>query len=169
VDQADGLVFPADHSAVEATVACRTTPADRAAGRGSLGIVSTTTTFAGVAITDDVRDAVAAAYSGLFDADPDPDAQLAHLENGDALRDSFLARKESVGPLADQSSVRIDSFDRATTDTVDVTFSILLDGAVVLDALPGQAKLVDGRWLVTTTSYCQVATLGVDDIPEACR
>ncbi len=47
VDQADGLVFPADHSAVEATVACRTTPADRAAGRGSLGIVSTTTTFAG--------------------------------------------------------------------------------------------------------------------------
>ena len=65
--------------------------------------------------------------------------------------------------------MRIDSFDRATADTVDVTFSILLNGAVVLDALPGQAKLVDGKWLVTTKTYCQVATLGVDTIPEACR
>jgi hypothetical protein len=65
--------------------------------------------------------------------------------------------------------VRIDSFGRATADTVDVTFSILLNGAVVLDSLPGQAKLVDGKWLVTTGTYCQVATLGVDTIPEACK
>ncbi len=74
-----------------------------------------------------------------------------------------------MGDLANRTSVRIDSFDGATADTVDVTFSILIDDAVVLDALPGQAKLVHGVWLVTTGTYCQVATLGTDTVPEACR
>jgi hypothetical protein len=85
------------------------------------------------------------------------------------LRDSFIARKQQVGALADHTSVRIDSFNGSTDDTVDLTFSLLVDGNVVLDALPGQAKLVDGHWLVTTKTYCQVATLGIDTIPEACR
>lgn len=110
-----------------------------------------------------------AAFEGLFAPNPDADAQLANLEGGAALRDSFIARKQEVGALADRTSVRIDSFDGATDDTVDVTFSILIDGAAVLDALPGQAKRIDGRWLVSTASYCQVATLGVQTIPEGCR
>src|SRR4029078_8456228 len=100
---------------------------------------------------------------------PDPDAQLSHLEDGAALRDSFIARRAQVGDLANKTSLRISSFDGATPDTVDVTFSILINGVVVLDALPGQARLVDGAWLVTARTYCQVATLGVSTIPEPCR
>jgi endonuclease/exonuclease/phosphatase family metal-dependent hydrolase len=165
----DGLVFPADHSGVIATVRCRAGDADRAANR-PMGTTSTRPgSDAGTAVTSDVQAAVTAAFTGLFAPNPDADAQLGNLENGAALRDSFVARKEAVGALADRTSVRIDSFDGATADTVDITFSILLDGTVVLDSLPGQAKLIDGRWLVTTASYCQVATLGVDTIPEACH
>jgi endonuclease/exonuclease/phosphatase family metal-dependent hydrolase len=163
----DGLVFPADHSAVEASVRCRTSAADRAAARRVPP--TTTTTSAGVAVDRRTRRAVTAAFEGLFAPNPDPDAQLSHLERAAELRDSFIARRTAVGDLANQTSVRIDSFGRATADTVDVTFSILLNGAVVLDSLPGQAKLVDGKWLVTTGTYCQVATLGVDTIPEACK
>ena len=166
--RADGLVFPADHSGVEATLRCRTTAADRAAARKR---VTTTTTAAGTAasISPAVRRGVTTAFDGLFAPNPDPDAQLSYLENGPAFKESFLARKAQVGDLANHTSVRIDSFDRATDDTVDVTFSILVSGAVVLDALPGQAKLVDGTWLVSAKSYCQVATLGVATIPEACK
>jgi hypothetical protein len=166
--RADGLVFPADHSAVEASLRCRTTAADRAAARR---VLTTTTTAASTSesIRPAVRRAVTAAFDGLFAPSPDADAQLSHLEDGAALKESFLARKQAVGDLANHTSVRIDSFDRATRNTVDVTFSILVSGAVVLDALPGRAKLVEGRWLVTTATYCQVATLGVDTIPEPCR
>jgi len=165
--RADGLVFPADHSGVEATLRCRTSAADRAAARPAR--TTTTTRPAEAVIAPAVRRDVLAAFDGLFAPNPNADAQLSHLERGAELRDSFLARRAQVGALADSTAVRIDSFDRATADTVDVTFSILVSGAVVLDALPGQAKLVDGTWLVSTKTYCQVATLGVDTIPEACR
>jgi endonuclease/exonuclease/phosphatase family metal-dependent hydrolase len=165
--RADGIVFPADHSAVVATLRCRTTAADRAAARPSR--TTTTTRAVTHALPAAIRRKVTAAFTGLFAPNPDPDAQLSHLEDPATLRDSFLARRAQVGDLANRTAARIDSFVGATKHTVDVTFSILLDGAVVLDSLPGQAKLVDGRWLVTTRTYCQVATLGVSTIPEACR
>ncbi len=165
--EGSNLVFPADHSGVIATIRCRTSDGDLAASKP----VQTTTTTAGpgVAPTPKIKGAVAQAFTTLFAPNPDPDAQLATLEHAAALRDSFIARKQQVGALADRTSVRIDSFDGSTPNTVAVTFSILVDGNVVLDALPGQAKLVDGHWLVTTQTYCQVATLGTDTIPEACR
>jgi endonuclease/exonuclease/phosphatase family metal-dependent hydrolase len=162
----NSLVFPADHSGVIATIRCRTTPADLAASKP---VLTTTTTSGGIQVTPTVRAAVTQAFTTLFAPNPSPDAQLATLENAAALRDSFIARKQQVGALADRTSVRIDSFIGSTDQTVDVTFSIMIDGNVVLDALPGQAKLVDGQWLVTTKTYCQVATLGIDTIPEACK
>ena len=115
------------------------------------------------------RAAVTAAFDGLFA--PNPDAgRAAVAPRGRRRAPGLVPRPARPGRRPRQpDAVRIDSFDHATADTVDVTFSILLNGAVVLDALPGQAKLVDGTWLVTTKTYCQVATLGVDTIPEACR
>ena len=115
------------------------------------------------------RAAITAAYTNLFAPNPDPDVQLSTLENGDALRGSFIARKQQVGDLATKTSVRIESFDGQTSDVVRLTFSILLNGNVVLDHLPGQAKLIIGRWFVATQSYCQVATLGMPTIPEPCK
>ncbi len=163
----DGIVFPADHSGVIATITCRTTAADLAAAQP---IRTTTTTRAAAgSISPAVEAAVTTAFTTLFAPNPDPDAQLATLENAAALRDSFIARKEAVGALAEKTSVRIDSFDSQAADAVTVTFSILLDGNVVLDALPGQAKRINGKWFVTTKTYCQVATLGIDTIPEACK
>ena len=163
----DGIVFPADHNGVIATFQCRTTAADLAASTPVRA--TTTTTTSGATLTTAVKAAVTQAFTTLFAPNPNPDAQLATLENAAALRASFIARKQQVGALADRTSVRIDSFNGSTGKTVDVMFSILIDGNVVLDALPGQAKLVDGHWLVTTKTYCQVATLGIDTIPEACK
>ena len=52
---------------------------------------------------------------------------------------------------------------------VDVVYSIVLDGAVVLDHLPGAAVRAGDHWLVTRQTYCQVATLGATTVPEPCR
>ena len=111
-------------------------PIARAASR--VPATSSTSRVATTTLTPAVTSKVQAAFDGLFAPNPDADAQLSHLEGGAALRDSFLARHAQVGELANQTSVRIDSFDGATADTADVTFSILINGAVVLDALPGR-------------------------------
>lgn len=164
----DGIVFPADHAAVIATISCRVSASDRALARIVASTTTTTTTGEG-AVSSRNRAAVTAAFTNLFAPNPDADVQLSTLENGAALRESFIVRKQQVGDLATKTSVRIESFDGQSSDVVRLTFSILLDGNVVLDHLPGQAKLVDGRWLVSTATYCQVATLGVSTIPEPCR
>jgi hypothetical protein len=51
----------------------------------------------------------------------------------------------------------------------DVTYSLLLDDAAVLDHLPGAAVQVNGRWVVTRRTYCDVSTQGVAEIPPPCR
>jgi len=166
---ADGLVFPADHSGVQATLRCETTAADRSATSETTRTTSTTTSD-GAAVAPETQAAVTAAFDTLFGgAVTDPAAKLAALEDADLLRDSFIQRMTEVAALAARTSVRIDTMTAAGPDAVDVTFSILLDDAVVLDALAGRAVNVDGRWLVSRATYCQVATLGVDEIPEACR
>ena len=164
----DGIVFPADHNAVIATISCRTSKSDLALARTVASSTTTTTTAEGPVSSED-QAAITAAFTDLFAPNPDPDAQLSSLENGAALRDSFIARKQQVGDLATKTSVRIESFDGQASEVVRLTFSILLDANVVLDHLPGQAKLVDRNWLVTTATYCQVATLGVSTIPEPCQ
>ena len=65
--------------------------------------------------------------------------------------------------------MRIDSIDVVDKNHVDVVYSIMLDGAAVLDHLPGKAVQDGGVWLVTRRTYCQVATLGTSTVPEPCR
>lgn len=164
--EADGLVFPSDHSGVEATVRCTTTSADVAAARRVRAPSATSTT--GAAVSAQTRADVQDAFDLLFsNVEPDPAQRLRALEDGDALRESFLERVRQLGPL--NTEARIDSITADGADAVTVVFSILLDGNVVLDALPGRAIREDGRWLVSKDTYCQVASLGTDTVPEPCR
>jgi hypothetical protein len=48
-------------------------------------------------------------------------------------------------------------------------YTLLLDGAAVLDHLPGAAVKPDGTWLVSRKTFCDVSTQGVKEIPEPCR
>jgi len=79
---------------VEATVRCRTTAADLL-DANSVVSTSTTTTAPGLAVTPAIKDSVTAAFTTLFAPNPDPDAQLSALEHAAALRDSFVARKQT--------------------------------------------------------------------------
>lgn len=165
------LLFPSDHTAVEASLSCPTTAEQRAAsGVTPLPPAPTTSTTPPGAIDASVRQAVTAAFEGLFSgAVSDVDEKLSNLEDGELLRDSFVARYEATKEIASRITVRIDSVSARDADHVDVVYSLLLDGNPVLDHLPGGAVRVGGRWLVTRRTYCDVGTQGTDDIPEACR
>lgn len=163
---ADGIVFPSDHSGVAATVTCATTASDLAAAKRETRQSTTTTT--GAPVPPATRAAVQQAFDTVFsNVEPDAARRVDALEDGEALRASYLARVQSLGPL--NSSARIDSMTADGKDAVKVVYSILLDGNVVLDALPGRAVREQDRWLVAKATYCQVASLGTDTVPEPCR
>lgn len=169
--ESDGLVFPSDHSGVEATIKCRTSEADLAA-IGAPAPTTTTTTVPGTPtnVDDATRAAITTAYENVFSNSSLPAEQrLESLEQGDAFLESFVARINALGPTAKQVTVRVDGLKPVDANTVDLTYTLFLNGSAVLDAVPGQAVRKDGKWLVTAKAYCQVATLGTDVIPAPCK
>jgi hypothetical protein len=129
---------------------------------------TTTTTGGSGSVPAATQEAVQQAFDTVFsNREPDPAARLRALEDGAAFEPSFRARLQQVGNL--NTSVRIDSMQPDGSEAVSLVYSILVDGNVVLDALPGRAVKVDDTWLVSSATYCQVATLGTTEIPEPCR
>jgi hypothetical protein len=98
----------------------------------------------------------------------DVEVKLASLESADELRPYFLESYETTREVAAGIRVRIDAVEPVDATTVAVTYTLLLDGDPVLDHLPGEAVLVDSRWLVSLRTYCDVSTQGAEVIPEPC-
>ena len=166
-----GLAFPSDHTAVEATLVCETSEQQLAdAPQATVPASSTTTTEAPSEVDDGTVREITAAFQSVFDGDvTDMDAKLAALEDGDILRPYFIESYEAQGDLVKDIRVRIDSIDLADESHADVTYSLLLDGAAVLDHLDGEAVVVDGQWLVSRETYCDVSSQGASEIPPPCR
>jgi endonuclease/exonuclease/phosphatase family metal-dependent hydrolase len=167
----DDIVFASDHTGVQATITCATSAADRAAAKRVAGGGSTSTTQPKSVMPASTAAAVTAAFETVFNGGGAIETRLGSLQDADVLRDSLVARYNdpAIQAIADQVKVRIDAMQPVDDDTVDVTYSILLGEQAVLDHLPGQAVRENGEWLVSRTAYCQVATLGVDTVPEPCR
>jgi endonuclease/exonuclease/phosphatase family metal-dependent hydrolase len=167
----EDIVFASDHTGVEATISCLTTDDDRVAARRVEGGSSTTTRPQGQAVEPATAAAVTAAFETVFNGGGAVETRLGALQDADLLRESLIARYSDPGiqAIADQIRVRIDSMTQAGDDQVDVVYSILLDASAVLDHLPGAAVLENGEWLVSRRTYCEVATQGVETIPEPCR
>jgi exopolysaccharide biosynthesis polyprenyl glycosylphosphotransferase len=70
---------------------------------------------------------------------------------------TFEQQKE----LAEKIRVRIDRVDVVDNANANVEYSLLLDGAAVLDHLPGAAVKPGTTWLVSRTTFCDVALNGV--------
>ena len=168
---AGSVVFPSDHTGVEVTLECETTDAQRERAVTATVTTGPTTTGPEPAEVDpETLSAITEAFRALFDGDvTDVDAKLAALEDGEILRPYFLASYEAQREIAPRIRVRIDEARLVDSSHADVTYSLLLDDAAVLDHLPGAAVQVNGRWLVTRRTYCDVSTQGVEEIPPPCR
>jgi endonuclease/exonuclease/phosphatase family metal-dependent hydrolase len=171
-EPADGdLAFPSDHTGVEVTLRCTTTTEQVQSASTATVATTTPTTTATLDVVDgEVAAAITQAFTNVFDGTvTDPEVKLASLEDAEALRQSFLESYEATREVAAGIRVRIDSISPVDESHADVTYTLLLDGSPVLDHLPGGAVLVDGTWLVSLRTYCDVSTQGVDEIPEPCR
>jgi endonuclease/exonuclease/phosphatase family metal-dependent hydrolase len=169
VEAPGGFAFPADHTAVQATLECDTTDAQRAAATEAT-VASTTTTTVDANADAEATAGIAAAFETFFDgSQPDLTVRAAVLENGEQL---LPALEEIFGQTADvaaRASATVDSIVLTGPDTAEVTYSVLLDGEVALSAVAGNAVRVDGRWLVGQDTFCAIATQGSDTLPEPCR
>lgn len=168
---ASGLVFPSDHTGVEATLECDTTDAQReAAPEATVPSTTTSTSDGGGEADPATQAAITDAFATLFGGEEtDPDQKLAVLEDGDLLRPYFLETYAAQAEIAPRIRVRIDAISLTDPDHADVTYTLLLDGNAVLDHLPGSAVRVGDEWLVTRRAYCDVATQGGTEIPPPCR
>jgi hypothetical protein len=166
-----GVVFPADHTGVQATIECDTTDAQREAATRATVTTAPPTTGAP---TDEVDAATLAAISEPFEtlfggAVTDIEQKLDSLEDGEILRPFFLASYEAQKDIASRIHIRIDEVTLVDATHADVVYTLLLDDAAVLDHLPGAAVQVGGRWLVTRRTYCDVSTQGASEIPPPCQ
>jgi hypothetical protein len=166
-----GLVFPADHTGVQTTISCETTTAQRAAATtATVTSAPTTTTGPPTEVDPATLSSITDAFSTLFDGDvTDVDRKLASLEDGEILRTYFLESYEAQRAIATRVRVRLDEVKLVGATHADVTYTLLLDGAAVLDHLPGAAVRVGDRWLVTRRTYCDVSTQGATQIPPPCQ
>jgi endonuclease/exonuclease/phosphatase family metal-dependent hydrolase len=168
---AGDVVFPSDHTGVEVTLECETSEAQREeAATATVTTAPATTSTESAVVDPQILAAITDAFRTLFDGQvTDVEAKLAALEDGEILRPYFLASYEAQRAVAPRIRVRIDDVRLVDDDHADVTYTLLLDDAAVLDHLAGSAVQVNGRWLVTRRTYCDVSTQGVAEIPPPCR
>jgi endonuclease/exonuclease/phosphatase family metal-dependent hydrolase len=166
-----GLVFPADHTGVQATIECDTTEAQRDAASSATVTTSPPTTSGDVDEADaETVAAITTTFETLFGGVvTDPEQKLTVLEDSEILRPYFLETFEAQKAIASRIEVRIDEVVLTDPSHAEVTYSLLLDDAVVLDHLPGAAVNVGGQWLVTRGTYCDVSTQGQPEIPPPCQ
>ncbi len=171
VARGGGLAFPADHTGVQATIECATTEAQRdGASSATVTSAPTTTGEPPGEVDPGTLAEITEPFETLFGgAVTDVERKLTALEDGEILRSYFLASYEEQGAIASRISVRIDEVTLVDATHADVTYTLLLDDAAVLDHLPGAAVRVGDRWLVTRRTYCDVSTQGATEIPPPCQ
>jgi hypothetical protein len=102
--------------------------------------------------------AIAAAYQAWLSSTTDADATAATIEGGEQLRDTLVALGSNRS-LPPSISGRVVDVRLVGADHALVTFSILSDGAPLLDNQQGAALRVNGEWLVSRATFCSVISI----------
>ena len=105
----------------------------------------------------------------FFNSSTDQDVAKTLLEDGDNLGAALkLAQKEDRQTNLDRrAKVKLIKFFDATT--ANVTWILYNGKTPVLDNASGQAKLLDGKWLVSKVTFCTLVTLGNNQVaPKGC-
>ena len=153
------IAYPSDHTAVLLELKCTTTR-----GAAITGFPTATTTPPNESThgDDETVAAVVTAFETLFDgAESDIERRLAHLQDRDRLRETFLTQLDAAGELGALTSARVESVSVTSNTTADVVFSILLDDSVVFDRLIGTAVRENETWLVSASTFCQLVVASV--------
>jgi len=106
---------------------------------------------------DTSKAAITTAWEAFFSPAGTVDAHIALLENGAAFRTEITASQKD--PAAKDLSAKVKTVVVSGT-TADVTYDLLgANGAVLLPGAQGKAVGLDGHWLVSKATYCQLISL----------
>jgi ABC-type glycerol-3-phosphate transport system substrate-binding protein len=123
---------------------------------------STTTTIDEQAAKQEITDT----WVAFFNPQLSLDERVTHLEDGENLKPFVEQQAQILGAQASQASAQVDNVTLNDDGTANVEFQILLAGQPVLPT-SGTAVLVDGEWLVSKATLCDLIALA-GTTPEEC-
>jgi ABC-type glycerol-3-phosphate transport system substrate-binding protein len=123
---------------------------------------STTTTIDEEAATQEITDN----WEAFFNNQLPLDQRVTYLEDGEELQPLVEQQAQILGEQASQATAQVDNVTLNDDGTANVEFQILLSGQPVLPTT-GTAVLVDGKWLVSKTTLCDLIALA-GTTPEQC-
>jgi hypothetical protein len=104
--------------------------------------------------------AIRTAFLGWIDARPH-DAVQAYVQDyasiADALRKGMA---QHTSAALDQYSGRVDSVALVDADHAKVRYTILFNGQPQYERRPGEALKIDGRWVVSRNTVCELLAEG---------
>ena len=92
--------------------------------------------------------------------------RVAYLEDGEELRPVVEQTYQILGEQASQASAQVDNVTLNDDGTANIEFQVLLAGTPVVPTT-GTAVLVDGKWLVSKATVCDLISLA-GTTPEEC-
>ena len=130
---------------------------------------STTTTTA-ESTTSSVDEAAATEeittnWEAFFDNTKPLAERVTYLEDGDELQALVEQQAQILGEQASQATAQVDNVTLNDDGTANVEFQVLLSGQPVLPST-GTAVFVDGKWLVSKTTLCDLISLAGTTPPE---
>jgi hypothetical protein len=138
-------------------------------GKKSAAAPTTEATPATTATTvfdaDKAKADITTLYTTFFNEKTTTDDAVKLLEDGEALRPAIEAQRTSGAAAGISTSIK--TIQLASPEKADVTFDILLKGAVVAPNTKGEAKWLDGRWKINKTLFCTLVGLAGQH-PAAC-
>jgi ABC-type glycerol-3-phosphate transport system substrate-binding protein len=123
---------------------------------------TTTTTINEQAAKEEIK----TNFVSLFNAALPIQDRVKYLEDGEELRPVVEQTYQILGPQASAASAQVDKVTVNDDGTADVEFQVLLNGVPVVPTT-GTAVLVDGKWLVSKTTVCDLISLA-GTTPDEC-
>jgi hypothetical protein len=122
----------------------------------------TTTTVDEAAATEEIT----TNWEAFFDNTKPLAERVTYLEDGEELQPLVEQQAQILGEQASQATAQVDNVTLNDDGTANVEFQILLSGQPVLPST-GTAVLVEGKWLVSKTTLCDLISLA-GTTPEEC-
>ena len=112
---------------------------------------------------------ITAAFEQFFDGTKGTkDTKLQQLAEPDKLKALFLENFDKNAAVAAMTTITMGTItfgpDKTTADTV---FTLNVNGQPALENFGGSAILKDGKWKLTTASFCDITYIGATQ-PDAC-
>jgi hypothetical protein len=109
------------------------------------------------------QEAITKVFTDFFDGkNPDLNAKLQLLDDPGRFKTLYnrFATDPTTGPELAGTSVTVTSVTMQPDGTAEVKYTLNLNGAPALTDQLGKAVMVDGRWKVAGSTFCDLAALG---------